>query len=161
MQKAVAIICLWTIIFSCKEQSPFIKNRLKTTEKFMECLRNNTPDKILEYTYPDADYKINNKESRDFYVNKASQLVRKFGLPPKDKWIIKYDPKNNFERLLITIPIFKGHDTLMNLLEADIVIAFPPPQLSDKIFTYEIRDKYDIDRAKPLDAPQLDTIKRK
>jgi hypothetical protein len=137
-----------------------VEARLKTADKFIECLANNTPDKILDYTYPDVDHKINDKESRDFYVNKASKFIKKFGLPPKDKWTIKYDPQNNFERLLITIPIFKGYDSTFNLLQADIVISFPPPQISDKIYHYEIEDKYDIKQTKPLLAPQpIDTSK--
>jgi hypothetical protein len=154
MRRTIAIILILTFFISCKGKNSFVETRLKTADKFVECLANNTPDKILDYTYPHVDHKINDKESRDFYVNKASKFIKKFGLPPKGKWTIKYDPQNNFERLLITIPIFKGYDSTFNLLQADIVIAFPPPQISDKIYNYEIEDKYDIKQTKPLLAPQ-------
>src|SRR5262249_14733844 len=130
--------------------------------KFVDCLKHNNPDKILDYTYPEVDDKIDDKETRDFQVNKAYGLIKKFGLPAKDKWIIKYDPQNNFERLVITIPIFKGHDASLNLLQADIVIRFPPPQVSDKIYSYDIADKYVIRPTEPVpQIPSRDTTKKR
>ena len=159
MRQTISFLLLLTMLTSCKGQDSFVETRLKTADKFVECLKHNTPDKILDYTYPDVDHKISDKESRDFYVNKAFKFIKKFGLPTKDKWIIKYDPQNNFERLVITIPLFKGYDTVFNLLKADIVLTFPPPQISDKIYTYNIDDDY---KMKPLIAPLLiDTTKRK
>lgn len=149
MKNIYNLLFILAVLFSCKGQDSFVDSRLNTASRFMECLENNTPDKILDYTYHEVDDKIENKESRDFYINKANKFIKKFGLPSQDKWIIKYDPKNNFERLLITIPIFKGYDSTLNLLQADIVLVFPPPQISDKICHYEIKDKYDINQAKP------------
>ena len=143
---------------SCKGKDAFVENRLNTADKFVECLTNNTPDKILSYTYSDVDDKIDNKESRDFYVNKAHKFIKKFGLPKRDTWIIKYDPQNNFERLVITIPLFKGYDTTFNLLKADIILTFPPTKISDKIYRYDIADEY---KMKPTIAPPMaDTTKR-
>lgn len=142
MQKTFTIIFILIVLSSCKRQDSFVESRLGIADKFIECLKNNTPNKILNFTYPDVDYKISNKELRTFYVNKAYKFIKKFGLPPKDKWDIKYDPNNNFERLLIRIPVFRGYDTTLNLLQADIIIKFPPPQISDNIFSYEIADKY-------------------
>jgi hypothetical protein len=159
MRQIITFLLVLTMLTSCKGQDSFVETRLKTADKFVECLKNNASDKILDYSYPDVDHKISNKESRDFYVNKAFKFIKKFGLPKQDKWIIKYDPQNNFERLVITIPLFKGYDTVFNLLRADIVLTFPPPQISDKIYTYNIDDDY---KMKPLIAPPLiDTTKRK
>jgi len=161
MQKIFTLILILTALSSCKGQDPFVESRLKTADKFINCLKNNTPDKILDFTYPDVDDNISNKESRDFNVNKAYKFIEKFGLPPKDKWVIKYDPKNNFERLLIIIPVFKGHDTTSNLLQADIVIKFPPPQISDKIYSYEILGKYVINPTIPVQAsPSTNTTRK-
>jgi hypothetical protein len=155
MQKIFAIIFNLIILSACNGQDTFIESRLTTADKFIDCLKNNLPNKILDYTYPDVDDKIKNKEFRDFYVNKAYKFIKKFGLPAKDKWIIKYDLKNNFERLLITIPVFKGYDSAFNLLQADIIIVFPPPQISNKICSYEIKDMYDINKMPPIVAPKL------
>jgi hypothetical protein len=155
-------IAILASLISCKEEDPFVKSRLITANKFVDCLKSNTPDKILDYTYPDVDHKINDKESRDFYVNKAYEFISKFGLPPEHKWILKYDPKNNFDRLVIRIPIFKGYDSTFNLLKADLVLYFPPPEISDKICRYDIEDNYDIERAGPTIAPEeADTVKKK
>lgn len=158
MRQLINILLILTILPACKAQDAFIEARLNTAKKFVECLANNTPEKILNYTYSGIDDKIDEKESRDFYVNKAYKFIKKFGLPTKDKWDIKYDPKNNFERLVIKIPLFKGYDTTFNLLKADIILTFPPPQISDKIYRYEIADEYEI---KPtISAPVVDTTKR-
>lgn len=160
MRQIIFSFLILTFISSCCGQNSFVESRQKTAEIFVECLSNNTPDKILELTYHDIDDKINDKESRDFYVNKAYKFIKKFGLPTKDKWIVKYDPQNNFERLQITIPIFKGYDSTFNLLQADILIVFPPPQISDKIYRYEIIDKYDFSKMKPTVAPPtMDTTR--
>src|SRR4030095_15151062 len=126
MRNILTILFILRILSSCEGQDSFVESRLKTADKFIDCLKNNNPDKIRDYTYPDVDHKIDDKESRDFHVNKAHKFITKFGVPPKEKWIIKYDPQNKFERLLITIPIFKGYDTTFNLLYADLIIEFPP-----------------------------------
>jgi|SRR4030095_12977573 len=158
MQKIFTAVFILAVLFSCNSQESFVESRLRTADKFIECLKNNAPDRILDYTYPDVDHKINNKESRDFYVNKAYEFIKKFGLPPKNKWIIKFDPQNNFERLLITIPLFKGYDPEFNLLKANLVIAFPPPQISDKIYHYDIQDMYSMSPTKPPPDPRsIDT----
>lgn len=162
MRRMISFFIVLTLLISCKGQNnQFVQSRLKTADKFIACLKNNTPDKILDFTYPDVDNNIDDKESRDFQVNKAYKFIQKFGIPPKNKWNIKYDPENNFERLLITIPIFKGYDTTFNLLQADIIIKFPPPQISDKIYSYEIADKYVIRQTIPVPTfPSTDTTKK-
>ena len=143
MRQIIGVLLIFTALFSCNGQDSFVKSRLKTADSFIECLSNNTPDKILAFTYhTDADDNINNKESREFHISKAYKFIKKFGLPSKDKWIIKYDPENNFQRLVITIPIFNGYDSTFNLIKAGIVLTFPPPQISDKIYRYEIADQY-------------------
>ena len=137
------IILLILFLASCKDKEPFVQSRLKTADKFLECLKQNRPNYILDYTYHDVDYKISEKQAREFYVDKASQFIKKFGLPPKEKWIVNYDPKNNFERLIITIPLFKGYDTAFRLLKASLVLTFPPPQISSKIYRYDIDAEYE------------------
>lgn len=40
-------------------------------------------------------------------------------------------------------------------------MAFPPPQISDRIYKYVIQGKYDITQTKPLiPPPTIDTLKR-
>jgi hypothetical protein len=161
MRQTISFLFVLTLLNSCKGQDQFVQSRLKTADKFVACLKNNTPDKILDLTYPAVDDKIDDKESRDFHVNKAYKLIQKFGIPSKDKWIIKYDPENNFDRLLITIPIFNGYDTTFDLLHADIIIKFPPPQISDKIYSYEIADKYVGKPTIPVPTvPSTDTTRK-
>jgi hypothetical protein len=144
MTRPIIYILILLNFFSCSVKDHFIESRLKIADKFINCLKSNTPEKILDYTYHNVDDKINDAESREFYVRKAYKFIEKFGVPPKNKWIIKYDPENNFDRLLITIPLFKGYDSAFNLLQAGIIIVFPPQQISNKIYRYEIEAEYKV-----------------
>ena len=154
MQKISAILFLLIVLRSCEPPNLFVESRLKTAEKFVECLVKNQSDKILDFSDAHVDYNISDKESRDFYVKKASTFINHFGLPPTSKWIVKHDLQNNFERLVITIPIFKGYDSTFNLLQADIVLVFPPPQIGDKIYKFDVADQYDFSKMGPILAPQ-------
>lgn len=110
---------------SCNSKDPFVQQRMPTARSFLNCL-----------------------------VNEASKLIRQFGLPAEDKWIIKHDPGNNFERLVIIIPLFKGHDTASGLKEANILLTFPPAEISDKIYQYEVNTEYDPDDSQPVLGPK-------
>lgn len=133
---------------------------MKTAEKFVECLKNNQPDNIIQYTYSGVSENIDDKESRDFQVEYASIFIKKYGLPSKDKWVINFNPNNNFERLIITIPLFNGYDSSTHLMQSNIVLTFPPHQISDKIYRYETENKFNMDKI-PLSAPMpLDPTKK-
>ena len=137
----IFLVLLSLSLFSCRVQESFTESRLVTAAKIIECLKDNQSDKLLDYTYEGSN-NIDDKESRDFQVNKASKFIRKFGVPDRSKWKVKHDPNNNFDRLLINIPLFTGYDSTFNLLNAEIIIAFPPQQISDKMYRLEIVDKY-------------------
>ena len=157
-----SLLCIFAvmIILSCKQKNRFVETRLQDVDLFLECMSNNTPDKILEITDTTSSLMINDKEFRDFYVAKAYKLIKRFGLPTRNKWIIRYDPKNNFERLSVTIPLFKGYDSILNLVQAEIVVAFPPPQIGNKIYKYEINEEFDRTKLKPtLAVPSYDSTK--
>jgi hypothetical protein len=161
MRQTITFLLIPILFVSCEEKDSFVESRLETAEKFMECLKNNTPDKILKYTYPDTDDKIDDKEAREQEVNRAYKFINKFGLPTKDKWIVKYDPHNNFERLLISIPIFKGYDTTLKVRRVNIIMVFPPPQISRKIYRYEVDADFDISINKITLAPIIiDTLSK-
>ena len=153
-----SLLLLLLFYVSCIEQTPFVRSRLETADKFIECLKNNTPAKTYELTYRGIDG-IMDLESWDFYVTRASALIKKFGIPPKSKWIINYDTKNNYDRLLITIPLFSGYDSASILRKASIIIAFPPPEISDKVYRYQVEEQHDPS-VEPLPLP-ADTTKPK
>ena len=162
MKHSTLCIFAVAIILSCEQKNSFVETRLQDVKLFLECLSTNTPDKILEITDTTACFMINDKEFRDFYVAKAYKLIKRFGLPPRNTWIIKYDPKNNFERLSVTIPLFKGYDSILNLVQAEILVAFPPPQIGNKIYKYEIHEEFDRTKLKPTQAvPSYNSTKNK
>jgi hypothetical protein len=150
------IILLGFSLLSCRGQESFIGDRLETANKILECLKNNQSDKILDYTYSGSN-NISDKETRDFQVNKASKFINKFSIPDKSKWKVIHDPNNNFDRLLISIPVFSGYDSTFNLEKAEIVIAFPPAQISDKMYRLEIADKYKLKPTIPLSTTHFDS----
>ena len=113
-----------------------------TADKFIDCLKNNTPAKAYELAY--RSITVNRDESIwTFYVNRAYALIKKFSIPPKEKWVIKHDTKNDFDRLLITIPLFSGYDATEHLRKASIILAFPPPEISDKLYRFEVEEQHD------------------
>jgi len=164
MKNIFRIYIIIIFLFACNRLDPFVESRMETAEKFVGCLKNNTPDRILEYSDPNVDHKIYDKESREHTVNNAFKLINKYGLPPKRKWKINYDPKNNYERLEIKIILFTGYDSTNYIRQSEIVIIFPPPQISDKIYLYDIQNVYDtaklLEATMPtIPAPSIDTTK--
>ena len=51
MKRLVPAILALTLFISCKGQDAFIETRLKTAEKFIDCLKDNRPDKVINHTY--------------------------------------------------------------------------------------------------------------
>src|ERR1043166_3330980 len=105
-----SFLLLLLIYVSCIEQTPFVRSRMITADKFIDCLKNNTPAKAYELAYRSITV-TRTERIWTFYVNRAYALIKKFSIPPKEKWVIKYDTKNDFDRLLITIPLFSGYDS--------------------------------------------------
>jgi hypothetical protein len=140
------IILLLVILLSCNTQNSFVTERIKTAEKFLNCLENNQSDSILKYSIIGANVFIDDKELRDFHVNVAHQYIQKYSLPSKEKWKINYNPNNNFERLIITIPLFKGRDSTSSSSQINIRLFFPPQQIGDKIYKYEVDNQPEINR---------------
>ncbi len=129
MTKIFAILFLTTLT-ACKQQDPFVKSRLRTAEQFVDCLKKNQPDSILLYSIHGASQYIDDKGFKEISVKIAYDLIKEYGLPPKNKWEIKYDPKNNFERLTVAIPFPK--------IGKVIYLFFPPPEIGDKVYNFEI-----------------------
>ena len=94
----------------------------------------------MDYTYADAN-NIDDKETREYRVNRLSSMINKYGIPDTSKWEIKHNPNDNFKRLVITIPLFKEYDSIFNLENGGISITFPPQQISNKMTNLEIVGK--------------------
>lgn len=139
--------------FSCKGQVSFIDKRVETTTKILSRLKANQPDKILDYTYAGAN-NIEDKEMREHLVGRMSSLISKYGIPDTSKWVIKHNPNNNFERLVILIPLFKAYDSTFNLENAGISITYPPQEISDKMTTLEITGESRLMPTIPLPIKQ-------
>lgn len=131
---------LGLVILSCKEQNSFIDKRVETTKSILISLKENQPNKILDYTYAGAN-NIDDKEIREHLVRRMSALINKYGIPDTSKWVIKHNPNNNFERLVISIPLFIEYDSTFNLENGGISVTYPPQEISDKMTTLEITGK--------------------
>jgi hypothetical protein len=137
-------------MFACKQQDPFVKSRLKTAEQFVGCLKRNQPDSILSYSIQGVSDNIDDKEFRETRVKDAFDLISKYGLPPKDKWEVKYDRKNNVERLIVAIPFPKSRDS--------IFLFFPPPAIGDKVYDFEIGQRFDAKNAPLPTTKSIDSL---
>jgi len=138
MIKHISILSLLSIIFNigCSSQSPE-KAKFSEVERFLGYLTDNKPDEIYKMSFHvDSENSITDKESRENYVNLASELIKKNGLPPKEKWKYSYQPENIVQPYTFRIPL--EFDLVNNKSCVELIIAFPPSQISDKIHSFEI-----------------------
>jgi hypothetical protein len=133
--------------------------QLHETVKFVNFLKENQQQAVFDNTYH-VDFNVTDSENRKFYVNKAAKLIARYGLPATDKWLYSYNPTNVFDRYQFRIRLFDGFDSTTKLLHAAIIVSFPPPEISYKIYSYEIETKYLPSPIQPLvPVPVADSIK--
>jgi hypothetical protein len=133
--------------------------QLDETIKFINFLKENQQQAVFDNTYH-ADFNVADSENRTFYVNKAAKLIQRYGLPPTVKWLYSYNPNNIFDRYQFRIRLFDGFDSTSKLLHAAIIVSFPPPEISSKIYSYEIETKYSPSPIQPLvPTPVADSTK--
>jgi hypothetical protein len=98
---------------------------------------------------------ISEAENRKHYVKAASDLIKKYGLPPKKDWVYNYDMHNPFDRFSVLINFAIPVDTVSErrLVAAYILIAFPPEQISDSIYQFKVEYKYYWPHGATLKAP--------
>ncbi len=142
--------------FGCSSQSTEKDKNFAEVEKFVGYLKENKPDEIYKMAYHvEHENSLTDKESREFYVAQAAELIKKNGLPPKEKWIYSYEPNNIIQRHTFRIPL--QYDTISNKLCVELAIAFPPPQISDKIFEFRIDRNLDCIKFEPPIPLKIDT----
>lgn len=144
---------LGLLILSCKGQNSFVDKRVESTTRILISLKENEPDKILDYTYAGAN-NINEREIRVHLVQRISKVINKYGIPDKSKWIISHNPSNNFERLVIVIPLFQAYDSTFNLENGGISVTYPPQEISDRMTTLELVGKSRLTETIPLPTKQ-------
>lgn len=158
MSKSVIILSMFSVFFTfgCSSQSTEKDKKLAEVEKFVGYLKENKPDEIYEMAYhEDHENSVTDKESREFYVAQAAELIKKNGLPPKAKWVYSYEPNNIIQRHRFKIPL--QYDSISQKLCIELVIAFPPPEISNKIFKFTIDRNLDCIKFEPPIPIKLDT----
>ena len=137
-------VIILTTLTCCVEPRSKKNLKEKDAEKFVELLKKNDQKGVYDLCYH-SNYRdnITDESTRTMYVKSAYELIDKYGIPHKDKWIFHHDPNDKFDRYTITIPLFSGFDISNSLKSAEIIISFPPEQISDKIYRYEVKAEYD------------------
>jgi len=154
MKRLIKFILIFTILNSCETKEEFIEKRIENAEKFIECLKKNNREEISKYIYKYSSSEKYDESFNKFYIDKAHKFIDKFGLPEKNDWDIIVEPENNITTsLTITIPIFKGYDSILNIKQIDLVLKYPPKRFSDKIDRFKVNDVYDSSRMKPIEIP--------
>ncbi len=142
-------IILWCVIFcSCSGQK-----KDKYVDTVLQCFKTNNEQKLYEISYHinEGSNGIANDAYRKQYVRVVSGLIAKYGIPPKNKWYVKQGPARTYS---LNIPIFSGKDTTSRLLESILVLQFPPPNVSYKVFDFSLNNKYELND-EPILAPPL------
>jgi hypothetical protein len=137
-------------ITSCNDaNNSFGPERKKAVEQFVQHLKNNNPQGVYEMTWHgDMPDNITNEELRRRDVVRASEMISQYGLPPRQQWRYTADTGNAAAPYSVTITLLEKSNTE----QARIYIAFPPPEVSDKIYRYIIigPDPSPIEKDRPV-----------
>ncbi len=154
MKKIIKFILILTILNSCETKEEFIDKQIENTEKFIECLKKNDREGLFKYIYQSSSSKQYDNSFDKFYIDKAHKFIDRFGIPEKDDWDIVVESEYNMTtNLTITIPIFKGYDSILNIKQIDFVLKYPLKRISNKIYWFQINDVYDSSKMKPIEIP--------
>jgi hypothetical protein len=128
-----------TAIFGCQTSNPYVKSRLETTKSFLNYVKaNDTTQAYNSMYHPKGSKYLNDKGGIYFKIMSGHELIDEYGLSPQNMWIIKFDARDNYERLTVEVPLFKTTENDADLKNAYILITFPPPEISDRILKFEV-----------------------
>ncbi len=129
---------------------PLFGCNLKTNEKtklFLTYIKNEEYDKAKGLMWK-GDGTGFDLEITDFYLKEAHKSIMKYGIPPENKWEIKYDTgreKGVFRMIEITIPLYKTKEAINNhdLEYANIFLEYiyKMPFYGDSIFIFNYRQR--------------------
>lgn len=129
----LSVICLMS--FSCKSQERF----LAISDDFMTCVKNIDTVGFLKLM---PQYIGKRSRIKDFYIRckTISNLLKKYGVPEKQKFIVSNDDMFGKGYTFVTIPIFTGYDTVENLKNFYFTLRFYPDASNDgnHISSYEL-----------------------
>lgn len=148
--KTRLILLLLIGIASCQDPSDdFGSGRRKAVEQFVQYLKENNEQGVYQVTYHgDLPDNITNEELRRRDVQKASEIIRRYGLPSERLWEFRVDTSNHATPYSVFIPLLRKSNTE----QAHIYIAFPPAGVSDKISRYTVTapGPTPIDKSRPV-----------
>jgi hypothetical protein len=125
-------------------QQNTIKEKQKQVEQFVSYLKDNNQQAIYDICFhASSGFHITNEAMRIRYVKSASDLIHKYGLTPKSKWIFTSDDYHHLYSYVVEIPLSINPDSsaALHLIKASIMIYFPPEQISNLIFEFNIFSK--------------------
>ncbi len=155
MEKRIHILLFILLAQTVAAQSPAIPEKLKQFDKFVHYLKENDQQAIYDMSFHTPSTNISDAWSRKSLVKLASELIAKYGLPPKKDWVYNYNVHNYFDRFSVKINFVIPVDTVSErrLVAAYILIAFPPEQISDSIYQFKVENKYYWPHGMKLEAP--------
>ena len=138
------LICFIVFAQTANGQHNTIKEKQKQVEQFVLYLKDNNQQAIYDMCFHDpSGFHITDESQRIRYVRNASVLIHKYGLPPKSKWIFTSDVYKHLFSYVVEIPLFIKQDssTVNHLTKASFMIYFPPEQISNLTFNFDIDEK--------------------
>ncbi|RZK01396.1 MAG: hypothetical protein EOO46_20435 [Flavobacterium sp.] len=144
-------------VMSCTDQKNELTLKRERAERFVKLLEKNDQQGVYEISYH-VDYRseITDEGHRKMMVNAAHTLIKRYGLPPMDRWLIQKTQEREIGGYFVTIPLFSGFDSVHRVKKASIVIQFPPEQISDKV--YHFRVDTEVEPSLPI-QPVFDTTR--
>jgi len=155
MKKLFPILPFIFLVQFAPAQTPAIPEKIKQFDKFVHYLQENDQQAIYDMSFHTPSTNISDDWNRKGLVKEASELIARYGLPPKKDWVYNYNVHNYFNRFSVTINFVIPVDTISErrLVSAYILIAFPPEQISDSIYQFKVEHKFYWPHGAKLQAP--------
>jgi hypothetical protein len=129
------------IFCSCNGQQIKYQQQIVSTQKLLDYFMSNDTAKVRSLIGIKSRYLSEDLSGLAFKVNLASNLINKYGIPSKDKFVIKEYPSNDYQQVDIIIPMFEGQDK--ELREVYITVSFFKYLPPEKIASFDIRTERD------------------
>lgn len=137
-------------VCSCKSQYNGKKARTITVCHFLECLKQGNNVCVNEMFGLELKVMGKDTEMVEFDVKKASEILKKYGVPGEESFSYDKDPGKPNEFFYINIPIAIKEDPRDKIISATIRVAFLHRVGDDKIAGYEINTDYEKTMISPF-----------
>lgn len=131
MKKSLAITIIVLAVISCSRPLNKRDEITLAVDRFLSYAERGNDEAIYNMCYHvDFGNDITNDEMRKRTVAFYQNIIKKFGIPPHEKWLFKKSPFA-YE---VHIPIPNYNDSTSAFKTMELIVYYTPPKIANKIF---------------------------